>query len=144
MLVRQLHDARPQTTAHLAKTMAFLALSTTELEETLLKEVDSNPALEVVDELHCPNCGRRLRAGPCPQCAAPQPGSDPIVFLSPRDTMRFRGAGDDEALDRAEPRTPERLDEYVLRQVGAHLTEAERPIAAYILARLDDGREHVR
>src|SRR3990172_5363899 len=74
MLVRQLHDTRPQTTAHLAKTMAFLALSTTELEETLLKEVDSNPALEVVDELHCPNCCRRLRAGPCPQCAAPQPG----------------------------------------------------------------------
>ncbi len=33
---------------------------------------------------------------------------------------------------------PERLDEYVLRQIGPALTREERPVAAYILARLDE------
>jgi RNA polymerase sigma-54 factor len=117
--------------------MAFLALSTPELEETLLTEVDSNPALEIVDEIHCPGCGRRLHALPCRHCAAPRDDGQAIVFLSPRDASRFSGRGDD-VPEAAEPRSPERLDEYVLHQVGPLLDHADRPLAMYILARLND------
>lgn len=137
MLVRHSLETRPQTTAHLAQTMSFLALSTTELEETLVQEIDANPALELIDELRCPECGKRLRQLPCPSCVAPQAEGAPIVYLSPR-------AGGLASVDRQddaefpEPRTPERLDEYVLKQVGPALSAEEHAVAAYILARLDD------
>src|SRR5437899_5979890 len=76
----QIQDNRPQATAHLAKTMAYLQLSAAELEATLLKEIDANPALELVDELRCPECGRRLRQLPCPACAAPKADGSPVAF----------------------------------------------------------------
>lgn len=137
MFVSHLHDNRHQITAHLAKTMSFLALSTAELEATLIKELNDNPALELVEELRCPSCGKRLHRLPCPTCAAPSADGSPVVYLSPREPRNYRSteAENDEALD---IRTPERLDEHILRQIGPALTRAERPLAAYLLARLDD------
>jgi RNA polymerase sigma-54 factor len=138
MLTHQaVHDLRPQTTAHLAQTMSFLQLSTTELEATLLKEINENPALELVEELRCPNCGRKLRQLPCPTCAAPKGDDLPVVCLSPRDTPNF--ASPDQTEDEPfEAQTPERLDEHILRQIGPALMREDRPLAAYVLARLDD------
>jgi RNA polymerase sigma-54 factor len=117
--------------------MSYLQLSAVELEAHLLQEIDRNPALELVDELRCPECGRRLRQLPCPTCAAPRGDGGPIVYLSPREPG-FRSADRDEHADPLEPTTPERLDEHVLRQIGPALTRAERPLAAFILAQLDD------
>jgi RNA polymerase sigma-54 factor len=133
----QIQDNRPQATAHLAKTMAYLQLSAAELEATLLKEIDANPALELVDELRCPECGRRLRQLPCPACAAPKGDGSPVVFLSPRQPANFRSdaeSGDDPP----ETGMPVRLDEHILRQIGPALAVADRPLAAYILAQLDE------
>ena len=138
MLTHQpIHDLRPQTTAHLAQTMSFLQLSTTELESTLLKEIDENPALELVEELRCPDCGRKLRQLPCPACAVPKGDGLPVVCLSPRDGPSFssREREEDEPF---EAQTPERLDEHILRQIGPALAREDRSLAAYILARLDD------
>jgi RNA polymerase sigma-54 factor len=138
MLTHQpIHDLRPQTTAHLAQTMSFLQLATSELEATLLKEINDNPALELVEELRCPGCGRRLRQFPCPTCAAPTTDGSAVVCLSPRDTSTYRTAEreDDEPF---EAQTPERLDEHILRQIGPALAREDRPLASYILARLDD------
>jgi RNA polymerase sigma-54 factor len=133
-----LQETRAQATAHLARTMAYLQLNSAELEATLLKEVDRNPALELVDEVRCPSCGRRLDRPPCPTCAAPRGDGSPVVFLSPREPGRdWRGVR--EGSEAPEPGMAERLDEYVLRQVGPSLTRAERPIAAYILAQIDEG-----
>jgi RNA polymerase sigma-54 factor len=44
----------------------------------------------------------------------------------------------DEAEEPPEVSTPERLDEYILSQVGPYLLAEDRPVAAYILARLDE------
>jgi RNA polymerase sigma-54 factor len=137
MFNAHLQDNRPQATAHLAKTMGYLQLSAAELEAALLKEVDQNPALEIVDELRCPGCGRRLRSLPCPTCAAPAGDGAAVVFLSPRQPAGVREAatGDD---DFPETGMPDRLDEYILRQIGPALSVEERPVAAYILAQLDE------
>src|SRR5689334_1243329 len=118
-------ENRQVATAHLAKTMGYLQLSSAELETALLKEVDLNPALEIVDELRCPTC------------AAPTADGQPVVFLSPRQPGNVRDAatGDD---DFPETGMPDRLDEYILRQIGPALTPEERPVAAYILAQLDE------
>ena len=134
--IHHVHDARPQATAHLAKTMSYLQLSSAELEAALMKEIDQNPALELVDELRCPSCGRRLRHLPCPTCAAPRGPDEPVVYLSPREPSSF--TADREGADPPEAGMPERLDEYVLRQIGPALSEDERPLAAYILAQLDE------
>jgi RNA polymerase sigma-54 factor len=130
-------DNRHQATAHLAKTMGYLQLAGAELEATLLKEIDANPALELVDELRCPECGRRLRQLPCPACAAPKGDGSPVVFLSPRQPANYRpeaAAGDEPP----ETGMPVALDEYILRQIGPSLAVAERALAAYILAQLDE------
>src|SRR5687768_12430052 len=132
-----IQDNRHQATAHLAKTMSYLQLSAAELEAALLKEIDKNPALEIVDELRCPGCGRRLRRLPCPTCAAPNGDGAPVVFLSPREPGTFRPS-ERESGDPPEVRMPDRLDEYILRQIGPALERDERPVAAYILAQLDE------
>jgi RNA polymerase sigma-54 factor len=134
---QQIQDNRPQATAHLAKTMAYLQLASAELEATLLKEIDANPALELVDELRCPECGRRLRQLPCPACAAPKGDGSPVVFLSPRQPSTYRGDSDS-GDEPPEAGMPVRLDEYILRQIGPALELAERPLAAYVLAQLDE------
>jgi RNA polymerase sigma-54 factor len=117
--------------------MSFLQLSTAELEGQLRQELDKNPALELVEELRCPQCGKRLQTHPCPRCAAPQDDGGPVVCLSQRPTFQFEARDDDDDFPR-DLRAPDRLDEYILRQIGPALTPAERPIAAYILARLDE------
>jgi RNA polymerase sigma-54 factor len=133
-------ETRPQATAHLAQTMSFLQLPMGDLEAALLKEVEKNPALEHVDELRCPNCGRKLIQLPCSNCATPHGDSTPVVYLAPRQASggladRADGESEDAFPDL---RCPDRLDEYILGQIGALLTYAERPVAAYVLARLDD------
>lgn len=118
--------------------MAFLHMSTTELEAALRTELDRNPALELVDELRCPQCGKRLTRVPCPACAAPRGDDLPIVYLTPRQSLRDRPApeADDQRELEARQRVP--LDEHILRQIAPALSPAERPVAAYMLARLDD------
>ncbi|MGH2523290.1 MAG: hypothetical protein ACRDH2_12365 [Anaerolineales bacterium] len=139
MFVSHLQETRPQATAHLATTMSFLQLSTAELEVRLLKELDQNPALELVEELRCPECGKRLTRLPCLACASPRDDSSPVVCLSMREPASFRPDRDDAERELySELEAPERLDEHILRQVGPSLSPAERPLAAYILARLDE------
>ena len=134
---RHIQDVRPQATAHLAKTMSYLQLPAAELEAALLKEIDQNPALELVDELRCPECGRRLRRLPCPTCAAPSSDGSPVVFLSPRQPAPYRADTGDGA-EAPEAGMPVRLDEYLLRQIGPALAVEDHALAAYILAQLDE------
>lgn len=137
MFATHIQDNRPQATAHLAKTMSYLQLPATELEAALMTELDRNPALELVDELRCPGCGKRLRRLPCPTCAAPTGDGAPVVFLSPRQPggLHETEGGED---DLPETSVPERLDEHILRQIGPALALEERPVAAHILAQLDE------
>jgi RNA polymerase sigma-54 factor len=137
LYTHQIQDARPQATAHLAKTMSYLQLPAAELEAALLTEIDRNPALELVDELRCPGCGRKLRQAPCPSCAAPSSDDAPIVYLSPREPGRYTAA-DADRYDRPEAGAPERLDEFIMRQIGPALPAEDRALAVYILALLDE------
>jgi RNA polymerase sigma-54 factor len=125
---------RQATTAHLTQTMSLLELSRAELNEWLNSSLASNPALEVVEPESCPSCHRPLyQPGPCPVCHPAK--EEPIVFLStPPSRKTFSDA--DENLP--EPAQPETLTDYLMRQIGPELSAEERPIAQYLLARLDD------
>ena len=131
-------ELRHQATAHLAQTMALLQMTTAELEASLQQELNTNPALELVEELRCPGCGRRLARLPCPTCAAPRADDAPVVFLSPRQPGGFSDRDPDDRPDGFEVRVRERLDEHILRQIAPVISPAARPIAAYLLARLDE------
>ena len=135
------HSLRPLTTAHLAQTMSLLVLSNMELRDRVISELSSNPALELLEDRICPGCHRPLRAStPCPVCSRKQEGdSDPIVFLSPRDSFRpaRKRQLEDQPIDR-EPAAPEDLTTYVIRQLAADLLPEDRRLALYILASLDE------
>jgi RNA polymerase sigma-54 factor len=132
---------RPLTTAHLAQTMSLLVLSNVELRDRVISELSSNPALELLDERVCPSCQRPLRTSAiCSACSRQQEREgDPIVFLSPRDSIRpsRKRQLDDQPLDR-EPAAPEDLTTYIIRQLAAELLPEDRRLALYILASLDE------
>lgn len=141
MLQIQDHSLRPVATAHLAQTMSLLALNNDELRDRILEELSNNPALEISEEIICPNCQSKLaRRGPCPKCSLPDPQEEAVVFVSPRESGPGRGApiGLAEELDDQEPVAPESLAVHVLQQLAAELEEEDRPIAAYVLSSLDD------
>lgn len=141
MLQIQDQSLRPLTTAHLAQTMSLLVLSNSELEEKIDSELSSNPALEMVEDHVCPICHRPLASkGPCPICTlAHNSTQDPIVFVSPRESLRpTRSYSSEDLLADREPVAPEDLALHVLRQLAADLHADDRHVAAYILASLDE------
>ncbi|HLF37447.1 MAG TPA: hypothetical protein VI520_05900 [Anaerolineales bacterium] len=140
MLQFQDHSLRTVATAHLAQTMSMLALSNEELKDKVMEELANNPALELTEEIVCPNCHTRLATRrPCPRCSAATGDQDSVVFLSAREALGRNGKGhlgeDGEDL---EPVAPESLAIYVLQQLAPDLEPAERPLAAYVLSSLDE------
>lgn len=141
MLQIQDQSLRPLTTAHLAQTMSLLVLSNAELQEKIDAELSTNPALELLEERVCPTCHRPLVGKKqCPICSLGKQGIDePIVFLSPRESIRPRStrSQDDLILDN-EPAAPEDLSLNVLQQLAADLDPEDRRLAVYILSSLDE------
>jgi RNA polymerase sigma-54 factor len=147
MLIHSQSQAlRPLTTAHLAQTMTLLGLSAQELRQKIESELASNPALELVNEVRCPTCHRRLpEAGPCPICSRPTEytGDQPIVFVSPRRDFQTYGkksytTREDEFSEDDWAAEPEDLPTYVLKQIATELEPDDRPLAAHILTSLDE------
>lgn len=140
----QTPSQRPQTTAHLAQTMALLGLNSLELIQKIEASLAENPALELVEGRHCPSCGRSLRPGAtCPTCSlaksAEAQGDEPIVFLNPpEDNYRPGASAAAELSDELPTADVEHLPAYVLRQVAADLEPGEQEIAAHILSSLDE------
>lgn len=140
MFQYQDQSLRQQATAHLAQTMALLALANGELQEKVLEELNANPALELLEERICPNCRRRLPPGrACPRCSAQTTTDEPVVYISPRDSFRPAGGMPiDETDAMRDIAAPEDLPTYVLQQLAATLLPEDRQLAAYILSSLDD------
>jgi RNA polymerase sigma-54 factor len=135
---------RPQTTAHLAQTMALLELTTAELRQKVEAELARNPALELIEEFRCPTCHRVLHSNqPCPTCTNVMGGSpeQPIVYLSCHEDFFSKPSSstniDDLPDDNFAP-DRESLPAYVLRQIGPDLPIEDRPIAVHILTSLDE------
>jgi RNA polymerase sigma-54 factor len=135
---------RPQTTAHLAQTMALLELNTVELRQKVEAELARNPALELIEELRCPTCHRILHNNqPCPTCTNSLKGSpdQPIVYLSCHEDFFSkpitRTSPEDLPDDNLAPNR-EALPAYILRQIGPELAVDDRSIAVHILTSLDE------
>jgi RNA polymerase sigma-54 factor len=122
--------------------MTLLALTSDELRQQIESELAANPALELLEERHCPTCRRALPPqGPCPVCSRPQTVSvdEPVVFVSPREDFFTSSSARVEDLPE-EPLSPMEMDlpTYVLRQIATELPMADRKIAAHLLTHLDE------
>src|SRR4030042_2364054 len=144
LLQNQKPQLRPQTTAHLAQTMALLELTVDELRQKVEAELARNPALELIDEFRCPTCHKVLHNNkPCPTCTHTLSGSveQPIVYLScHEDFFAKPGSGsypDDLPDDNFAPER-EALPAYILRQIGPELQVEDRQIAVHILTSIDE------
>ena len=140
MLQLQDHSLRHVATAHLAQTMSLLSLSNEELKDKVMEELANNPALELLDEIVCPNCHARLSTRRlCPRCSAATGEQDSVVLISAREASGRNGSrrAEDDG-DGLEPAAPESLAIYVLQQLAPELDPAERPLAAYVLSSLDE------
>lgn len=135
---------RPQTTAHLAQTMALLELTTIELRQKVEAELARNPALELIEEFRCPTCHKVLHNNlPCPTCANSSGASpdQPIVYLSCHEDFFAKsgsGAYPDDLPDDNNAPNREALPAYILRQIGPELALEDRPIAVHILTCLNE------
>jgi RNA polymerase sigma-54 factor len=148
MLVQtQSHTLRHLTTAHLAQTMTLLELSTLELRQKIDAELARNPALELLEDRHCPTCGRSLPGNRrCIWCVPPPLNNpeQPIVFTSAPQDFYFRSGShqspSDEFLPEDTAQEIEDLPVFVMRQIAPELSFEDRPIAAHILTALtEDG-----
>lgn len=147
MFQYQNQELRPQITAHLAQTMSLLEMSREEIKQKIQTDLSNNPALEIIEERRCPNCGRALtNPGPCPVCSQPYDLylDDPIVFISSQEDFphmsgdsRNRGTTSDFPQDNFAPQVDD-LPTYVLRQISPEIKKDERLIAAHILNNLDE------
>jgi RNA polymerase sigma-54 factor len=144
LLQSQRPQLRPQTTAHLAQTMALLELTVDELRQKVEAELARNPALELIDEFRCPTCHKILHNHqPCPTCTNTTNSSpdQPIVYLSCHEDF-FTKSGDspfseDTPDDNFAP-DREALPAYILRQIGPELPVDDRQIAVHILTSIDE------
>ncbi|TAK10893.1 MAG: hypothetical protein EPO32_13895 [Anaerolineae bacterium] len=133
---------RQVVTAHLAQTMSLLELNRQEMHERVGGEIAQNPALELVDERRCPNCGRRLD-GPriCPTCSFARGLSpnEPVVFVSNASDFN-PGPSSREDYTPAEDYSPEIEDlaTFVGRQLTTELDEEDFPVVTMILTSLDE------
>jgi len=144
LLQNQRPQLRPQTTAHLAQTMALLELTAAELRQKIEAELARNPALELIEESRCPTCHKVLHNNkPCPTCTSTLGSSSeqPIVYLSCHEDFFAKpnpGSFGDEMPDDNFAPNHEDLPAYILRQIGPELPVDERPIAVHILTSIDD------
>ena len=130
---------RQMPAAHLTRTMQLLEKTCTDLDSELSNEINDNPALEMVDEMRCPDCKRVIRTFPCQICLNQHGAAGPIVYVAPRRQNHSAASDSEEYLSNDNRiRNPESLAEHVLKQVAPSLDKQERGVAEYILARLDE------
>ncbi|GAB4481448.1 MAG: RNA polymerase factor sigma-54 [Anaerolineales bacterium] len=139
---RQTISHKTLVSIHLTQSMNLLTLNTDELRENVRRALAENPALEIIAAPRCPACGRAaLRPGLCPLCARNEAAqtivfTSPISEFSPHNGLR-RGDPYAEKEEAESAETPS-LAAHLLRQIAPELTCEERPIAAHLLAGLDD------
>lgn len=154
MYLEQVPGTTPQQglniSAKLIASIKILQYSAEELEASIAREVDQNPALEVDEQAQCGRCGTVLAGGGvCPTCDAASPQQTEAALLrlqrslSGSEEGEYRGqdlsgSGPDERdynpLELV--RTAASLPEGLLRQLGLLLPHSEQGIAEFLVGNL--------
>ncbi len=129
--------------AKLIASINMLQYSAQELEEAIARELADNPALEVEEVGQCPRCGTNLRLGLCPKCELYAKSTDDgrvevAEWDEYSDLRGASGAGDESGSDPLDfVGSDATLHEYLLRQLGASVSDEDHPIVEFLIGSLD-------
>ncbi len=134
----------------------ILALSSQKLQEEIRKEVEENPALELMERQTCPICGNAFNGRACPRCT----GGDANALgrskenKSTSDDFDYQAGGDDYYIpddgwsgtrggeEDFDPITivaaEMALSERILMEMSAVLEDDDMPVAEYLVGSLDE------
>jgi RNA polymerase sigma-54 factor len=119
----------------------ILEMSSQELQQEIAKELDDNPALDMVDMVVCPTCGQPIEGEACPRCTKKQEDStvpDPTEQYLENLAWNVSTVTRDEDFD---PLTliaaQVTLEEKLLADLGTMVSEEDMPIAEYLVGSLD-------
>jgi RNA polymerase sigma-54 factor len=136
----------------------LLALSSQELQQTVRRELEQNPALESVENVTCPSCGAGISGALCPVCMQPiRPVEAPASQIRPAEQGPGSGIADDGfdpddyRLNRTSQQSSDddydpltflaneaSLSEMLLADLMASLPVEDHPIAEYLVGNLDE------
>jgi len=142
-MLEQTQVARQSVTPQLIESSQILELSALELDQTIMNELQRNPALELIDKATCPRCSASLDGPYCPACHF-DVNIDDERQRSERDNsdrdLEWATSGQSSA-DDFDPMTLVATDvspvERLLMDVVTQVDEADKSLAEYLLFNLD-------
>jgi RNA polymerase sigma-54 factor len=117
---------------------SILQLSTVELEQAIIKELDQNPALELIEQPSCPSCGGPLHSGYCNRCSSADFKAQESSFHSFDAPLSELDSPADDRDPLALLAAPFSLSDQLLAQLRLTLDEADQKIAFYLVGSLDE------
>ncbi|HLJ67917.1 MAG TPA: RNA polymerase factor sigma-54 [Chloroflexota bacterium] len=122
----------------------ILEMSSQQLSETISKELEDNPALDMVDLVICPTCGQPIEGEVCPRCVRKTEEPHETSVPDPTEQYLENLAWNTSSVTRDEDFDPltliaaqVTLEEKLLADLGAILPEEDMPIAEYLVGSLD-------
>lgn len=140
MIGAQLSPAQsPHVDSRLIAANSIIQLSTIELEQAVIKELNENPALELVERPVCPVCAGPLRFGWCSRCsgvefAAQESGLSSIDPV-PAGSEGFSAEDVDPLASVSAPLT---LSERLFEQLRLSIETQDHGIALFLVGNLDE------
>ncbi len=131
----------PEVAPRLIAANGIIQLSAIELEQAIVRELDENPALELVERPNCPLCGGPLQFGACPRClgSAAAAAHDPVSpGGSAAPLADSASASEDEQDPLWSVAAPSTLPERLLAQLRLLLDTSEHEIALYVVGNLNE------
>ncbi|MBV9278484.1 MAG: hypothetical protein JOZ41_00235, partial [Chloroflexi bacterium] len=119
----------------------ILEMSSQELQDEIARELDDNPALDMVDFKICATCGQPVDGDACPRCTRKQ---DDTKIVDPTEQYLDNVAWSHSVVTRDEEFDPltlvaaqVTLEEKLLTDLGAMVAPEDMPIAEYLVGSLD-------
>lgn len=120
----------------------ILEMSSQDLQTEISRELDDNPALEMVDMVICPTCGQPIEDRVCPRCTRkqeeprlPDPTEQYLDNLAWNTSRATRGDDEFDPLTLVAAQVT--LEEKLLTDLGAMVEDEDMPIAEYLVGSLD-------
>ncbi|HZO75823.1 MAG TPA: hypothetical protein VFB60_26730 [Ktedonobacteraceae bacterium] len=136
-------EPSPGVSPQLIASNSILQLSTVELEQAIIRELDANPALEMVEQPTCPVCGGKLSTGVCVRCSGME-AVTPLSSSPSSSDAHFSEAdwGAPDSQEEVDPlnfvAVPLTLPELLEKQLRLMLPEREHVIALNVVGNLDE------
>lgn len=134
-------ELRASVSPRLIAANHILELSSQELQSTIAKELDENPALDMVDTTVCPTCGQPIEGEACPRCTRKK--EDPTI-VDPTEQYLDNLAWNTSTVTRDEEFDPltlvaaqVTLEEKLLTELATLVSPEAMPIAEYLVGSLD-------